>query len=376
MTRLARVGVDTSKSVFQLHGVDQSETVLLRHRLRRAQFLAYFAKLEPTVVGLEACGASHYWARELCKLGHTVMLITPKDVKAYVRRNKNDTVDAEAICEAMSRPRVRERQVPVKSVEQSAAQMLMGVRESLIQRRTQVINSLRGHATEFGLTAAKGPSKISDLLARIAQAAEVPAPAKELFVLLGRELDHVGRQIAEVEKKMMSFHRGNELTKRLAEVPTIGPVGACMLAIKVVNPHGFRSGRMCSAWAGLTPKDHSTAGKQRLGGITRAGDEGLRSVLVNGATAYIQQVRRGRIKASPWLSELLKRKPPKLAAVALANKTVRIAWKLMVSGERYDPGHEQRRRAQEAAGPTAAGLGFAGMQAASMMPAEASHAAR
>ena len=178
MTRLARVGVDTSKSVFQLHGVDQSESVLLRHRLRRAQFLAYFAKLEPTVVGLEACGASHYWARELCKLGHTVMLITPKDVKAYVRRNKNDTVDAEAICEAMSRPRVRERQVPVKSVEQSAAQMLMGVRESLIQRRTQVINSLRGHATEFGLTAAKGPSKISDLLARIAQAAEVPAPAK------------------------------------------------------------------------------------------------------------------------------------------------------------------------------------------------------
>jgi transposase len=293
-----------------------------------------------------------------------------------VRRNKNDKIDAEAVCEAMSRPRVRERQVPIKSIEQSAAQMLIGVRKSLIQRRTQIINSLRGHAAEFGRVVGKGPSKIGELLARIAQDAEIPALSKEMFALLERDLGHVGRLIAEVEKKLMTMHRGNELSRRLVEVPTIGPVGAVMLAVKVVNPHGFRSGRMCSAWVGLTPKDHSTAGKQTLGGITRAGDEDLRAVLVNGATAYIQQVRRGRIKASPWLADLLKRKPPKLAAVALANKTVRIAWKLMVSGERYDPQHEARKRAHEAAASPEAGVGFAGMRGSSMMPGEAGDAAR
>jgi len=287
-------------------------------------------------IGLEACGGSHYWAGQLQGLGHTVMLVPPQYVKAYVARGKNDAADAEAICEAMTRPRVLRRLVPVKTAEQGAAQMLLGIRENLIRRRTQVTNTIRGHAAEFGLVAAKGLSKVEPLLERIACDEAVPALARDLFATLAQELVELAARLATVETQLKAWHRGNELSRRLAEVPTIGPIGACLLPIKIANPHAFRSGRMCAAWIGLTPKDHSTAGKQKLGGITRAGDETLRATLVAGATAYIQQVRRGRTKPSPWLAELLKRKPPKLAAIALANKTARIAWKLMTSGQRYD----------------------------------------
>jgi transposase len=336
MARLARVGIDTSKSVFQLHGVDEKERAVLRKQLRRRQFVAFLAKLEPTVVGLEACGASHHWARELVKLGHQVVLIPPQYVKPYVGRNKNDKADAEAVCEAMSRPKLQERLVPIKSVEQSAAQMLLGVQDSLVKRRTQLTNTLRGHAAEFGLVAAKGLDKIEPLLARIATDDSLPALAREMFAVLGREYAELGPRIAQIDKKMLAFHRSNEVTRRLREVPTIGPIGACLFATKIVDPHAFRSGRRCAAWIGLTPKDHSTAGKQRLGGITRAGDERRRAVLVSAAMACIRHAKSGRGRSSPWRVELLKRKPPKVAAVALANKTARIAWKLMTSGERYD----------------------------------------
>jgi len=335
MSKIARIGIDTSKSVFQLHGVDETEKTVLQRRLRRQELLKVLGKLEPTSIGLEACGASHYWAGELRALGHTVVLIPPQYVTPYVMRGKHDAADAAGICEAMSRPRVQERLVAVKTAEQVAAQMLLGVREDLIRRRTQLSNKIRGHAAEFGLTAAKGLSKIEPLLARIATEPKLPALARELFATLGEELAALAPRIVAIESKLKAWHRGNELSRRLAEVPSIGPVGACMLPIKIANPQAFRSGRMCAAWIGLTPKNHSTAGKERLGGITRAGDEALRAVLVAGATAYIQQVRRGRTKPSPWLEELLKRTAPKHAAVALANKTARIAWKLMVSGQRY-----------------------------------------
>jgi len=344
MTKLARIGIDTSKSVFQLHGVDEKEQAVLRKQLRRRQFVVFFAKLEPTVVGLEACGASHHWARELQQLGHQVMLIPPQYVKPYVGRNKNDKTDAEAVCEAMSRPKVQERLVAIKSVEQSAAQMLLGVRESLVKRRTQLTNTIRGHAAEFGLVAAKGLDKIEPLLARIAADAGLPALTKEMFAVLGREYAELGPRIAQIDNKMLAFHRSNEVARRLMEVPAIGPIGACLLVTKIVDPHAFRSARRCAAWIGLTPKDHSTAGKQRLGGITRAGDERLRAVLVSGATTCIQHARNRRGRPSPWLVELLKRKPPKVAAVALANKTARIAWKIMTSGERYDPNRCEARR--------------------------------
>jgi transposase len=344
MAKLARIGIDTSKSVFQLHGVDEKEQTVLRKQLRRRQFVAFFAKLEPTLIGLEACGASHHWARELQKLGHLVVLIPPQYVKPYVGRNKNDKTDAEAVCEAMSRPKVQERFVPIKSIEQSAAQLLLGVRESLVRRRTQLTNSIRGHAAEFGLVAAKGLDKIEPLLARIAADDSLPALTKEMFAILGREYAELAPRIAQIDKRLLTFHRSNEVTRRLMEVPIIGPIGACLFVTKIVDPHAFRSARRCAAWLGLTPKDHSTAGKQRLGGITRAGDERLRAVLVSGAMACIRHAKSGRGSPSPWLVELLKRKPPKVAAVALANKTARIAWRLMISGERFDPNRGAARQ--------------------------------
>jgi transposase len=334
VSNLIRIGMDTSKSVFVLHGVDAAEQPVLRKKLRRKQLVAYFAQLPPTQVGIEACGSAHYWARELGRLGHAVKLLPPQRVKPYVARNKNDAADAEALCEAMSRPRMRF--VPVKSAEQQAALMLAGLCDQLTRRRTQLSNSIRGYAAEFGLVAAKGHDKIEPLLARIAADGSLPALARELFELLGGQYAEVTRQLRAVQVKLLAWHRDNAQSRRLAEVPGIGPIGAALLTMKVPDPQAFRCGRDFAAWLGLTPKDHSTAGKQRLGVITRAGDEALRTVLVIGATATIQQARRSRGQPSPWLMALLHRKPPKLAAVALANKNARIAWKLMVSGERYD----------------------------------------
>jgi transposase len=333
--KLIRIGMDTSKSVFQLHGVDSAEQPVLRKKLRRHQVLSFFEKLEPTRIGIEACGSAHYWARELKALGHEVVLLPAQYVKPYVKRGKNDAADAEAICEAMSRPSMRF--VPVKSVEQQAALMLAGTRDRLIRRRTQLTNMIRGCAAEFGLIAAKGLSKIEPLLLRIDTDGTLPELAKELFAAHAKEYAQLKGQIEKIEAKLMAWHRHNELSRRLVKIPSVGPIGASLLAMKVTDPKAFRSGRDFAAWIGLTPKDHSTAGKTRLGVITRAGDEALRSTLVAGATALIQQVRKGRGHPSPWLVELLKRKPPKLAAVALANKTARVAWKLMVSGETYNP---------------------------------------
>ena len=334
MTKITRVAIDTSKSVFQLHGVDESERAVLRKKLRRRDMLTFFAKLEPTRIGLEACGGAHYWARELKALGHDAVLMPPQLIKPYVQRNKNDGRDAEAGCEAMSRPRMRF--VPIKSPEQQAAQMLLGVRERLVRARTQLSNAIRGYAAEFGFVAGKGLNKIEPLLAWLAADPRLPVLAKELFAVQGEEYALLTARLRGIEAKLMAWHRTNALSRRLAEVPGIGPIGASLLAMKVPEPAAFRCGRDLAAWAGLTPKDHSTAGKQRLGTITRAGDEELRRVLVVGAMAVVQRANRGNGPALPWLSGLLARKPARLAAVALANKNVRIAWRLMVSGQHYD----------------------------------------
>jgi transposase len=314
--------------------VDAAERPVLRKKLRRRDFLKFFERLPPTKVGLEACGGSHHWARELIKLGHEAKLLPAQHVKPYVRRNKNDKQDSDAVCEAMSRPRMTF--VRVKSVEEQAAQMLMTTRQRLIDYRTQLINTIRGQAAEFGLTAAKGPAHVEPLLARIAEDATMPALAKELFEMHGQEYDRLKVELRQIEAKLKAWHRQNEVSQRLAEVDAIGPIGGCLLAIKAADPRAFRCGRDFAAWMGLTPKDHSTAGKMRLGVITRAGDETLRRTLVLGATSVIKQVSKGKTQPSPWLRDLVMRKPPKLAAVALANKVARIAWKLMVSGERYD----------------------------------------
>jgi transposase len=332
--QIIRIGMDTSKHIFQLHGVDAAEQPVLRKQLGRRQMVEFFAKLPPTVIGMEACGASHYWARELGKLGHEVRLIAPQHVKPYVRRNKNDGRDAEALCEAMSRPTMRF--VPVKTAEQQAALMLAGVREQLIARRTQLSNTIRGYAAEFGITAAKGLDKVEPLLAQITQDESLPALARGLFAIQGRDYVQLQMELKAIEVRLRAWHRANADSRRLAQIPGVGPIGATTLVMKTPDPRAFPSGRHFAAWLGLTPKDHSTAGKTRLGKITRAGDERLRSVLVAGATAVIQQAKHGRGHPSPWLVALLKRKPPKLAAVALANKIARIAWKLMVTGESYD----------------------------------------
>jgi transposase len=259
MSKIIRIGMDTSKSVFQLHGVDECEQPVLRRKLRRRQVLDFFRKLPPTRVGMEACGGSHYWAREITVLGHEAVLLPTQRVKPYVARNKNDAADADGVCEAMSRPRMRF--VPVKTAEQQAALMLVGVRDQLVARRTQLSNTIRGHAAEFGLVAAKGHDKIKPLLARLAADETLPGLAKQLFVTLGEDYDQVTTRLHTIEAKLMTWHKGNELGRRLAEIPGIGPIGACLMVMKVPDPQAFRSGRDFSAWLGLTPKDHSTAGR-------------------------------------------------------------------------------------------------------------------
>jgi transposase len=327
--------MDTSKHVFQLHGVNAAEEPVLRKKMRRKEMVAFFEKLAPTVIAIEACGASHHWARLLRSFGHEVKLIAPQLVKPYVKRGKNDAADAEALCEAMSRPTMRF--VPVKTAEQQGALMLVGLRDRLIRNRTQLSNAIRGYAAEFGLTAAKGMAHLDPLLDRIQADESLPSLARELFAAQAKEYAQLQAQIVEVEAKLMAWHKADECSRRLAQIPGVGPIGAALLMMKTPAPEMFRSGRQFAAWIGLTPKDHSTAGKFRLGVITRAGDEALHAVLVTGATALLRFVRNGKSKStlSPWLEQLLKRKPPKLAVVALANKMARIAWKLMVTGQRY-----------------------------------------
>jgi transposase len=254
-------------------------------------------------------------------------------VKPYVPRNKNDGRDAEGLCEAASRPRMR--YVPVKTAEQQAALMLLGIREQLVARCKQLSNTIRGHAAEFGLIEAKGLDKLASFLVAIEQDENVPVLARELFAMLARQYAQVQVELKAIEAKLLAWHRADGLSRRLAQIPGVGPVTAAALVMKAPDPHAFRSGRLFAAWLGLTPKDHSTAGKTRLGKITRAGDERLRQLLVVGATSVVKQAKaRGR--GPRWLIELLKRKTPKLAAVALANKMARIAWKLMTTGESYD----------------------------------------
>jgi transposase len=332
VNQISRIGMDTSKHIFQLYGVNSVEAPVLRKKLRRKEMVSFFEKLAPTVIAIEACGASHHWARLLQSFGHSVKLITPQLVKPYVKRGKNDAADAEALCEAMSRPTMRF--VPVKTAEQQAALMLVSVRDRLIRNRTQLANAIRGYAAEFGLTAAKGIAHLGPLLERIQADESLPSLARELFAIQAEDLMQLQAQIGELNAKLMTWHRADECSRRLAKIPSVGPIGAVLLKMKTPDPQLFRSGRQFAAWIGLTPKDHSTAGKVKLGGITRAGDEGLRSVLVAGATAVIQHAQRGG-KPSPWLAGILKRKSSKLAAVALANKTARIAWKMMVTGETY-----------------------------------------
>lgn len=328
-----RIGMDTAKSVFQLHGVDGNDVVVVRRQFRRAEMIRYFEKLPPALVAIESCGSSHHWARLLMSFGHDVKLIPPQYVKPYVKRGKNDVADAEALCEAVTRPTMRF--VPVKAKEQQAACMLMTVRERLVSVKSQLSNAFRSYAAEFGIVGPAGRQNVNALIKRVLEDDSLPELARDLFRFQAREYAAVEARLAEIETKLMNWHREDELSRRIATIPGIGPIGSTMLSMKAPPAEIFRSGRDFAAWIGLTPRDHSTGGRMRHGGITKAGDSALRSVLVVGATALLRHIRAGRHKPSPWLSAMLERKPPKLVAVALANKFARIAWRLMVSGGVY-----------------------------------------
>ena len=317
---IIRIGLDTSKHVFQVHGVDEAEQPVLRRQVRRSEMGKFFGKLAPTRIGIEACGASHHWARMLRGLGHAVVLMPPQYIKPYVKRGKNDALDAAAICEAMSRPSMRF--VPIKSAEQQAALMMLRARELLVKQRTMLINAMRGHAAEFGVVAAKGPVKVRELLPR-AHAAEagVPELALEMLRLLASQLDALDGKLKMIEATLMAWHKQDAVSRCLASQPGIGPIGAVSFALRVSDPKLFRSGRHFAAWLGLTPKENATGGRSRPGRISRQGDQSLRRLLVLGATALIRFAKAGR--ASPWLINLLARRPRKVAAVALANKMAR-----------------------------------------------------
>jgi transposase len=329
--KLKPVAVDTSKSVFTVHAVDEQDRPVLRENLSRVRFEKFVTTLAPTEVVLEACGSSHHWGRFLQRLGHRVRLIPPQYVKPFVKRGKNDRNDAEAICEAASRPTMRS--VPVKSAQAQAEAMDLSARDLLVRQRTQLVNAVRGHAAEFGIFAAKGIAQIEPLLAKIAET-DMPQAAKTTLAYLGRCIEQLDAQLAEIDRRLAAQHKTNELSQRLATIPGVGPITALSMALRI-DPSQFETARHFAAWLGLMPRERSTGGQQRLGGISRAGDERLRQLLVVGATAVIRYAKRGSKTACPWLLKLLERRPRKVAAVALANKMARTVWAMMTNGTAF-----------------------------------------
>ena len=332
--QVTTIGLDIAKNVFQVHGIDANEKVVVRKQLRRGQVLAFFAALAPCLIGMEACATAHYWARELTKLGHKVRLMPAKDVKAYVKRNKNDAADAEAICEAVRRPTMRF--VQIKSAEQQGQLMQHRTRDLLMRQRTQLINALRAHLAELGIVAAQGREGIQELLAIVADHKDqrIPIDARASLMLLAAQLQAVQTVIGLIEKRIMAQHRSNEASKRLETIPGIGVIGATAIAATVADPSVFRSGRDFAAWIGLVPRQDSTGGKQKLGPISKQGDQYLRRILVVGAHAVLRRAKQNPEKY-PWLTQLLARRPFKLVAVALANKMARTAWALLAHGGTY-----------------------------------------
>src|SRR5271163_1038103 len=332
--QVTTIGLDIAKNVFQVHGIGAAERVVVRKQLRRSQVLAFFKALSPCLVGMEACATAHYWARELTKFDHQVRLMPAKDVKAYVKRNKNDAADAEAICEAVRRPTMRF--VQVKSAEQQGRLMLHRTRDLLMRQRTQLINALRAHMAELGIVAAQGREGVKELLTIIASEpdARLPVDAHASLVVLAAGLQALQTMIGSIERRIIAQHRSDEASKRLRSIPGIGLVGATAIVATITDPKAFRSGRDMAAWIGLVPRQDSTGGKQKLGPISKQGDRYLRRILVVGAHAVLKLARQ-KPEKYPWLTQLLARKPFKVVAVALANKMARIAWALLVKGGPY-----------------------------------------
>jgi transposase len=334
--QITTIGLDIAKNVFQVHGIDATEKVVVRKQLRRGQVLKFFAALPPCLVGMEACASAHYWARELTKLGHEVRLMPAKDVKAYVKRNKNDAADAEAICEAVRRPTMRF--VQVKSAEQQGRLMQHRARDLLLRQQTQITNALRAHLAELGIVAAQGREGLKQLLTIIADEKDgrLPVDARASLIVLAAQLQALHTMIGSIEKRLSVQHRANEASKRLQSIHGIGIIGASAIAATVTDPKAFRSGRDFAAWIGLVPRQDSTGGKHKLGPISKQGDRYLRRILVVGAHSVLRRAKHNPEKY-PWLTQLLARRPFKVVAIALANKMARIAWALLASGSHYRP---------------------------------------
>jgi transposase len=340
MGEITAIGLDLAKNIFQVHGVDETGTAVLIKRLRRSQVIAFFAGLPPCLVGMEACATAHHWARELTGLGHEVRLMPPQYVKAYVKRNKNDAADAAAICEAVKRPSMRF--VPVKTIEQQSALLMHRARDLLIRQRTMLVNALRGHMAEFGLIEAQGLHKVAGLIAIVMDDRDerIPQMARQALKVIAGQINELQTRIAALETQVLAWHKNNPVSQRLATIPGIGPIIATAIAATVADPNVFRSGREFAAWLGLVPRQSSTGGKARLGGISKRGDGYLRRLLVNSAHTVLLCSKAA--KADPWLTSLRGRKPRLVVAVALANKTARVAWAVMSRQDTY-------RRAAEAA---------------------------
>jgi transposase len=329
------IGLDLGKNALQIHGIDAEGRVVVRKQLRRRDVLPLFANLSPCLIGLEACATAHYWARELAFLGHEVRLMPPSYVKPYVKRGKNDAVDAEAICEAVTRPTMRF--VPVKSAEQQSVLMLHRTRDLLIRQRTSLVNALRGHLAEIGIVVPQGMRNVAKLVAVISDGDDerVPNLMRTALGMIIGQLQDLQVRLRSIDAEIIAWHRTNSASRRLETIPGVGPITASAIAATVTDPSHFRSGRQFAAWIGLTPRQSSTGGKARLVGISKMGDRYIRRLLVLGATALIRYARARSAAEYPWLGQLLERRPARLASVAAANKMARVAWALLARNEVY-----------------------------------------
>ena len=337
MNDVITIGVDLAKNVFQVHGVDAEGAVIVRRRLRRGQVLPFFKKQPPCLVGMEACATSHHWGREIAALGHQVRLMPPR----YVKRNKNDMADAEAICEAVTRPTMRF--VEIKTPDQQSVLMLHRTRHLFVRQRTTLINALRAHLAEFGIVAGVGRNGLERLLKVIEDGDDerVPSAARDCLLALRAHLEMVKHQVLDADRRILAWHRMSEVSQRLDDIPGVGPLIATALVASIPDPHAFKSGRDLAAWIGLVPRQHSTGGKERLGHISKAGNRYLRMLLVVGALSVIRRVKQAGYTRRPWLAELLQRRSTKIAAIALANKNARTAWAMMAHGTFYQEPESQ-----------------------------------
>tara|TARA_R110000737_G_scaffold152126_1_gene181386 strand:+ start:49 stop:1116 length:1068 start_codon:yes stop_codon:yes gene_type:complete len=329
------IGIDLAKSVFQLHGIDADGEVVLRKKLRRSAVLDVLRDLSPCLIGLEACASSHFWSREISALGHDVRLIPPSYVKPYVKRQKNDAADAEAICEAVTRPNMRF--VPIKSAERQDVLMVHRTRDLLMRQRTMILNAVRGHLAEFGIITAQGAHKILALI-RAIRAGEVPGLpqiAAAALESLATHLDNLADEIRRLERQLLVWHRGDETSQRLETIPGVGVITATALAASVPDPSVFKTGRQFAAFLGLVPRQNSSGGKDRLGRISKMGDGYLRRLLVVGATSVVRRAGGNTSATGVWMRSLLERKPTRVVTVAVANKNARIAWVVLARGETY-----------------------------------------